>query len=100
MESMGSNNPPQSVADSRDFSRFLARISSAPSWGCQTDGAATSEGGFSSIRLRIRDPETGRWHVRQLRAVVENGVPRIAYSAAEFDSDEAELAARGGDEPL
>jgi hypothetical protein len=88
------DDAPRSVLDSRDLSHFLARLSTGSRWGCQVYGASTSDEGFSSIRIRIRDDETGRWHVREFRAEEDNGVPRIAYYAAEYDSDEAEIAAR------
>jgi len=88
------DDTPRSVLDSRDLTRFLARLSAGSRWGCQVYGASSSDGGFSSIRIRIRDDETGQWHVREFRAEHDDGVPRIAYYAAEYDSDEAETAAR------
>jgi len=86
--------PPKSVLDSRDLSGFLASLRGSARWGCQARGAQNSDDGFSSIRIRVQDEETGRWHIRELRAEDHDGVARIGYYATEYESEEAETTAR------
>ena len=97
MSDRGAAKPPQSVLDHKDLVAFFSGLAGGARWGCQATGASGSDAGFSRLRFRMENPRSGRWEVRELRAELVDGVPRIGYYASEYESNAAAQAAMGAD---
>lgn len=97
MSDRGAPTPSRSVLDHKDLVAFFSGLAGGARWGCQAAGAARSDAGFSRLRFRVENPRSGRWEVRELKAELVDGVPRIGYYASEYESSLAAQAAMGAD---